>query len=146
MSNNKSSDTSSVKAKLHRNSETEVVKQGSAFDIILWIIALALLFGAVMANTLLPKYWVAANDVWVRVGVILTSVIVAFGLLYITHQGKAFIQLLKESRIELRRVIWPTKAETTTTSWQVIVVVFVTAVLLWCLDSLFSLLMKVIIG
>ena len=79
-------------------------------------------------------------------GVILACIIVAFGLLYATHQGKGFARLLKDSRIELRRVTWPTKQETMTTSWQVLAVVVVASILLWCFDYILGWLMKFIIG
>ena len=78
--------------------------------------------------------------------VILACIIVAFGLLYATHQGKGFARLLKDSRIELRRVTWPTKQETMTTSWQVLAVVVVASILLWCFDYILGWLMKFIIG
>lgn len=146
MSNNQSPDTQDVKTKPLKNQSVEVVKQQSPLDIVLWFIALTLLFGATMANSYLPKYWIAANDVWVRVGVIVGCVIIALALLYVTRQGKNFIQLLKDSRVELRRVTWPTKEETVTSSWHVIVVVIITAILLWCFDTIFSWLMKLIIG
>jgi len=99
-----------------------------------------------MVNQHLPAYWAPANDIWVRVGVILACIIVAFGLLYATHQGKGFARLLKDSRIELRRVTWPTKQETMTTSWQVLAVVVVASILLWCFDYILGWLMKFIIG
>ena len=70
----------------------------------------------------------------------------ALGLLYATHQGKGFVRLLKDSRIELRRVTWPTKQETVTTSWQVLAVVVVASILLWCFDYVLGWLMKFIIG
>lgn len=31
-------------------------------------------------------------------------IVVALGLLYATHQGKGFVRLLKDARVELRRV------------------------------------------
>ena len=45
------------------------------------------------------------------VGVILACIVVALGLLYATHQGKGFVRLLQDARIELRRVTWPTKQD-----------------------------------
>jgi len=54
--------------------------------------------------------------------------------------------LLKDSRIELRRVTWPTKHETVTTSWQVLLVVVVAAIILWCFDYIIGWFMKFIIG
>lgn len=146
MQNGQTPNTEQVKMTKRKEQSVEVVKQSSPLDYVLWVIALALLLFATMANSYLPKYWVMANDVWVRIGVIVGSVIVALGLLYLTQQGKGFIQLLKESRIELRRVTWPTKPETISTSWQVIVLVFIAAFLIWVFDTLFSWLTKLIIG
>ena len=71
---------------------------------------------------------------------------VALGLLYATHQGKGFVRLLQDARIELRRVTWPTKQETLTTSWHVLVVVIVAAILLWCFDFGFNWFVKLMIG
>ena len=146
MSNDKSRDAVGEAAIPQRNNSAEVVNSGSPLDIVLWIIALILLVGAMMVNQNLPAYWAPANDVWVRVGVILACIVGAFGLLYATHQGKGFIRLLKDSRIELRRVTWPTKQETMTTSWQVLVVVVVAAILLWCFDYTLGWAIKLIIG
>lgn len=146
MSNDKSRDAISEAAIPQRNNPVEVVKSGSPIDVILWVIALILLVGAMMVSQYLPAYWAPANDVWVRVGVILACIVVAFGLLYATHQGKGFVRLLKDSRIELRRVTWPTKQETVTTSWQVLAVVVIAAIVLWCFDYILGWLMKFIIG
>ena len=146
MSNDKSRDAMGGAAIPQSNNSAEMVKTSSPFDFILWIIALALFGGALMTNQYLPAYWAPANSVWVRIGVILACIIVALGLLYATHQGKGFVRLLKDSRIELRRVTWPTKQETVTTSWQVLVVVVVTSIVLWCFDYLLGWAIKFIIG
>lgn len=106
----------------------------------------ALLLSATMVNQHLPAYWAPANDVWVRVGVIFACIVVALGLLYATHQGKGFVRLLKDARVELRRVTWPTKQETVTTSWQVLLVVVVASLVLWCFDYGLGWLIKLIIG
>ena len=146
MSNEKLRDAQSDAAIPQRNNSAEVVKSGSPLDVVLWIIALILLIGATMVNQHLPAYWAPANDIWVRVGVILACIIVAFGLLYATHQGKGFVRLLQDARIELRRVTWPTKQETITTSWQVLLVVVVASLVLWCFDYGLGWFIKLIIG
>ena len=145
MSNDKSRDALSD-APIPQRNNAEVVSSGSPLDAVLWLVAIALLIGSALVNQHLPAYWAPANDIWVRVGVILACIIVAFGLLYATHQGKGFARLLKDSRIELRRVTWPTKQETMTTSWQVLAVVVVASILLWCFDYILGWLMKFIIG
>lgn len=146
MSNDKSHDAPGDAPIPQRNNPAELVKNGSPFDVILWIIALALLIAASLANQYLPQYWASASDVWVRIGVIAACIIVAIGLIYATHQGKGFVRLLKDSRIELRRVTWPTKQETITTSWQVLVVVIITSLVLWGFDYVLGMLIKLIIG
>ena len=146
MSNDKSRDALSDAPIPQRNTSAETVSSGSPFDVVLWIIALVLFVGSLTVNQYLPAYWEPASNIWVRIGVILACIIVALGLLYATHQGKGFVRLLKDSRIELRRVTWPTKQETVTTSWQVLLVVIVMAITLWCFDNLISWLMKFIIG
>lgn len=145
MSNDKTRDATSGAAIPQRNNPVDV-KTGSPLDVILWVIALILLGGALMVNQYLPAYWAPANDIWVRVGVILACIVGALGLLYATHQGKGFVRLLKDARIELRRVTWPTKQETVTTSWQVLLVVTIAAIVLWCFDYVLGWLMKFIIG
>ena len=101
----------------------EVVKNGSMLDIVFWVLALALLIGAIAA-----------------------SIILALVFLYATHQGKAFVSLLKDARIELRRVTWPTKPETISTTWQVLAVVVIMSLVLWGFDNLFGRLIQSIIG
>lgn len=146
MSNDKSRDALSDAPIPQRNNSAEVVTSGSPLDIVLWVIALVLLVGAAMVNQYLPAYWPPANSVWVRVGVIIACIVVALGLSYATHQGKGFVRLLKDARLELRRVTWPTKQETVTTSWQVLLVVIITAIVLWCFDYGLGWLIKLIIG
>ena len=145
MSNDKSRDALSDAPIPQRNNSAEVVTSASALDVVLWVIALALLIGAAMVNQYLPAYWPPATSVWVRVAVILTCIVFALGLLYATHQGKGFVRLLKDARIELRRVTWPTKQETVTTSWQVLLVVVITSIVLWCFDYGLGWLIKLII-
>ena len=91
-----------------------------AIDVVLWLIAIVLLIGSALVNQHLPAYWAPANDIWVRVGVILACIVVALGFIIRHPSGKALSALLQDARIELRRVTWPTKQETITTSWHVL--------------------------
>lgn len=146
MSNDKSRDALSDAPIPQRSNSAEVVRSSSPLDIVLWVIAIALVIGASLTTQYLPGYWAPASNIWVQVGVILACIIVALGLLYATHQGKAFVRLLKDARVELRRVTWPTKQETVTTSWQVVLVVFIASIVLWCFDYAMGWLVKLMIG
>ena len=145
MSNDKSRDALSD-APIPQRNNAEVVSSGSPLDVVLWLVAIALLIGSALVNQHLPAYWAPANDIWVRVGVILACIVVALGLLYATHQGKGFVRLLQDARIELRRVTRPTKQETITTSWQVLLVVIIASLVLWCFDYGLGWFIKLIIG
>ena len=146
MSNDKLRDALGDAPISQKRNTAEVVDSGSPLDIVLWLIAIILLVGAALVNQYLPAYWAPANDIWVRIGIILTCIVVALGLLYATHQGKGFVRLLRDARIELRRVTWPSKQETITTSWQVLLVVVVASLVLWCFDYGVGWFIKLIIG
>lgn len=145
MSNEQPRDASSEAAIPQRNESAEIVSAGSPIDWVLWLIAIALLMATTQINHL-QAYWLPASDLWVRVAIIIACVVVSLGLLYATHQGKGFVRLLKDARVELRRVTWPTKQETLTTSWQVLLVVVITSIVLWCFDYALAWAMKLIIG
>ena len=75
---------------------------------------------------------------------VLAAVAVYVGLQ--TAKGKSFAVLVKEARIEIRKVVWPTRQETTQTTLIVVAVVLVMALLLWGLDSLLGWLVSLIVG
>lgn len=129
-----------------QESAIEVAKNRSAKDIMLWIFAIIALISATLVNQYLPAYWQPANNVWTRIGVIVALIIVAIVALALTNQGKAFKTLLSDSRIELRRVTWPTKPETIQYTWQVSVVTAILAFIVWLLDTLFGQVIKMVIG
>ena len=65
----------------------------------------------------------------------------------LTDFGKSSLKLMAESRTELRRVVWPTRIETT----QTFIIVFGSlslflSLLLWGLESLLSWLTKLVLG
>ncbi|HCN15520.1 MAG TPA: preprotein translocase subunit SecE, partial [Moraxellaceae bacterium] len=57
-----------------------------------------------------------------------------------------FKTLLQDSRVELRRVTWPSKQETLEYTWQVVVVAGILAFIVWLLDTVFSQLIQYVIG
>lgn len=61
--------------------------------------------------------------------------LLALGLAYFTEKGKSCFEFAKESKAELEKVVWPNKQETTQTTLIVIIMVAVTGVILWGVDS-----------
>ncbi|MDO4250584.1 MAG: preprotein translocase subunit SecE [Moraxella sp.] len=131
---------------ISKESVVEVAKTRSAKDYILWIVALLCLIAATLVPEYLGAYWAPASNIWVRIAVIVGLVVVALVCIAFTHQGGAFKTLLKDAGVELRRITWPSKSETTTYTWQVIVVTIITGILVWLLDNLFNCVVGFILG
>ncbi|MDV2859810.1 preprotein translocase subunit SecE [Psychrobacter sp. CAM01] len=130
----------------NKTTAVEVAKTGSIKDLILWLIAAVVLIAATLVNQYLPGYWQPANDIWVRIGIIVALVVVAFVCLVLTHQGRAFKILLKDAAVELRRVTWPSKDETFQYTWQVLVVIAIVGFFIWLLDNFFNWFVGIFIG
>lgn len=55
-----------------------------------------------------------------------------------TARGSALWDLAKGARAEMRRVVWPGRAERNQATLMVVVVVFIVALILWGLDGIFG--------
>ena len=54
---------------------------------------------------------------------------------FMTTQGKQVFLFAKEAKIELEKVVWPTRQETIQTTSIVMIMVTVTGFILWGIDS-----------
>ncbi|KFE57390.1 MULTISPECIES: preprotein translocase subunit SecE [Pseudomonas syringae group] len=115
--------------------------QESRFDLLKWLVVVALVVVGVVGN----QYY-SAQPILYRVLVLLVLAGVAAFVGLQTGRGKAFFVLAKEARAEIRKVVWPTRQETTQTTLIVVAVVLVMALLLWGLDSLLGWLVSLIVG
>jgi preprotein translocase subunit SecE len=113
----------------------------SKLDPILWIAVIALVAAGVYGNS-----YFANESVLYRVLALIVVAAVAGWLASLTAKGKAFIQLGQEARTEIRKVVWPTRQETQSTTFIVVAVVFVVAIILWAVDSLLSWLITMVVG
>lgn len=117
------------------------VSNKSPLDILKWVVALVVFAAAVVGNV----YFVELSLIY-RVLAVSALVLAAIGIALTTYQGRAFVQLLKEANIERRKVVWPTRQETTQTTLIVVVVVFIAGLALWGIDSVLGWLVKLLIG
>ena len=69
-----------------------------------------------------------------RVLGLLAFVLVALGMVYTTQLGQRIVGFGRESRTEVRKVVWPTRQETVQTTMMVIVAVIILGILLWLID------------
>ncbi|WP_061237594.1 preprotein translocase subunit SecE [Ectopseudomonas composti] len=113
----------------------------SRFDLVKWLVVAALVVVGVVGN----QYFSAEPVLYRVLGLVALGAAAAF-VAFQTARGQAFAVLLKEARVEIRKVVWPTRQETTQTTLIVVAVVLVMALLLWGLDSLLGWLVSLIVG
>ncbi|CAC9548579.1 Protein translocase subunit SecE [uncultured Gammaproteobacteria bacterium] len=73
-----------------------------------------------------------------KVLLLLAGLVVAGLVFFKTPQGKRLAAFTKETKIELRKVVWPTRDETVKTTGMIMVAVVIVAIFLWIVDALFS--------
>lgn len=115
--------------------------KGSRFDLLKWLVVAALVIVGVVGN----QYF-SAEPILYRVLALLVIAALAGVIALQTSKGQAFWVLAKEARVEIRKVVWPTRQETTQTTLIVVAVVLIMALLLWGLDSLLGWLVSLIVG
>ena len=81
-----------------------------------------------------------------RVLVLLLFAVAGLFLCLQTEKGRTFWALLRDAKAEVRRVVWPTRQETTQTTLVVLTVVLLMSLVLWGLDSLLGWLINSLIG
>ncbi len=110
-----------------------VNKSSIDMNFVRWCVGIAIIAVAVYGNS----YFAQEALLYRVIGVILITGLGLF-VLATTAEGKESLKIILESRAEIRRVVWPTRTETTQTVIIVVIAIIVCALLLWGLDSLFG--------
>jgi len=111
------------------------------FDRLKWVIALTIFGMAVVGNS----YFSEIAFLYRVLGVVFLFVL-GLGFLAFTEFGSNSIKLMRESRTEIRRVVWPTRNETTQTFAIVFGAIVVLCLFFWGLESFLSWIFKFILG
>jgi len=110
---------------------TNTEAQGSVFDTIKLMLALLVLIAGIVGF-----YYFSEQPLLYRVLGILAAVAIAVGISATTQKGKGLITFLGLSRSEVRKMVWPTRAETMQTTLMVFILVVILAIFLWFVDML----------
>ncbi|BBB23466.1 preprotein translocase subunit SecE [Isorropodon fossajaponicum endosymbiont JTNG4] len=78
------------------------------------------------------------NTTLYKVLALLTGLVLAGFVFFKSPQGVRFNSFLIETKIELRKVVWPTRDETIKTTGMIMVAVVIVAIFLWIVDALLS--------
>jgi len=112
----------------YMNSKQEI--QPSKLDTLKWFVVIALIGGGIFANS-----YFSGQSVALRLSGWLILCCVAGVIAFQTNLGRKIWVFLQDSRMELRKVVWPTRQETIQTTLLVMAMVVVTAIFLWGVDS-----------
>ncbi len=81
-------------------------------------------------------YYLVQVSILFRVLMVLASVVVSLIIFFQTQRGKTLWEFFQGSRVEIKKVIWPTKQETFQTTLTVFVFVLIMGIFFWLLDFL----------
>ena len=78
------------------------------------------------------------NTTLYKVLVLLAGLVLAAFVFFKAPQGIRLSSFTKETKIELRKVVWPTRDETVKTTGMIMVAVVIVAIFLWIVDAILT--------
>jgi len=110
--------------------KTDLQEGASGFDWLKWLVVFLLFIAGLVAN-----YYYSAQPWPFRLLGWLLLLGIMTALVSLTRQGKVALNFVRESKIELRKVFWPTRQETMQTTLFVAAMVVILALILWAIDG-----------
>lgn len=120
--------------------KTEVVVSNK-LDTFKLLLAIVVLIGGIVGF----YYYEAESQLYRVLGVVFASV-VAIAISSTTNIGQNLIGFGREARMEVRKVVWPTRQETLQTTFMVLVAVIIIGIFLWLIDMLLAQAIQMLTG
>jgi len=121
--------------------EVQTSEGASAKDTALMALSVLVLLAGIVAF-----YWYDDDALALRVAMVGGGVAVAAGLLWISWYGREFRQFAQAARVELRKVVWPSREDTVRTTVMVIIFAIAMGVFFWVLDMILTWLIRWLTG
>ena len=109
--------------------DTKVENQPTFFDTAKLLLAVVVFLAGIAAYYLYPDVPVVLRAIGVLVGMIAAGFIALQ-----SAQGQELWKFIQASRVELRKVVWPTREETIQTTIAVFIFALIMGVFFWLLD------------
>ena len=113
----------------------------TALDTAKLLLASLILVGGIFAYYYYPQ----VSVLWRAIGV-LVAFLAALGVVMTTYHGQMLNRFIQGSRIELRKVVWPTREETIQTTAIVLVFALLGGVFFWLLDLVLLTVRQYLVG
>jgi len=120
---------------------TKVTMEPNPLDTAKLSLSLLILVGGLIAF----YYYSDASKLF-RVSGVIVSTLLSLAIAFQTDKGRQISAFIRDANIEVRKVIWPTRQETVQTTFVVMIVVVIFAILLWLLDLMLGGLVQSTIG
>ena len=120
---------------------TQETGESGILDIIKLLIAAGVLVGG-----LYSYYYFLEVALPLRVLMVLGGLAAGITVAMTSTQGQRLWAFIQGARIEIRKVVWPTRQETTQTSIAVFVFTLIMALFFWGLDSFLLWLTRTLVG
>jgi preprotein translocase subunit SecE len=106
---------------------TEV--ESNSFDVVKWIVVIALLVGLVVGYQAYEEI-----SILYRALAAVAIVVISLGIASTTAKGNAFLVFAKDSRTEVRKVIWPERSEANRMTLIILVATAIVGLMLYLID------------
>ena len=113
----------------------------SKLDSFKLLLAIVILLGGIVGF----YYYETESQLYRVLGVVFAAG-VAIAVSATTTLGQRLIGFGREARMEVRKVVWPTRQETIQTTFMVIVAVIIIGIFLWLVDMLLAQAIQLITG
>jgi preprotein translocase subunit SecE len=91
-------------------------------------------------------YWYDDFPLVGRIAMVVGGLALAAGLVWFSWYGREFWQFAQASRIELRKVVWPSRDETIKTTYVVFIFAIAMGLFFWGLDWVLTWLTRLLTG
>jgi preprotein translocase subunit SecE len=109
--------------------ETKVEEQPTFVDTAKLALAILIVVGGLVAY-----YYFANQSVLLRALAVLVAVAAGIAVAFTSLQGRWLWKFIQGARVELNKVVWPTREETLQTTLVVLLVALIGGVFFWLLD------------
>jgi preprotein translocase subunit SecE len=109
--------------------EQTTVPDASVADKAKITVTILLVIGGIAAY-----YALSSQAAWMRWLAVVGGIALGAAVFASSKQGRAFWQFMRDSRIELRKIVWPSRQETGMTTLVVFGFVIVAGLFFWVLD------------
>ncbi len=115
--------------------------EASGLDTVKLLLAVAIVVAAILGF-----YYLDAYSQLLRVIGLLVLVGLATFIIYQTAVGRTVWSFASAAKVEVRKVVWPSRQETVQTTLIVFVMVLVMGVVLWLFDMMLAAILKAVTG